>query len=81
MKYGLAITGFFQWPEIFKFREYNWINFELIHIGFEAGNYKGTYFEVTFILLGIGFWAEVFEKRARQEFMEFSEELMNDYAP
>lgn len=77
-KFGFTLSGFFQWKELFNFRKYNWANFDLIHIGVETGSYKGLYFEITFILLGIGFWAEVFDRKTRQGFADEMRGIMEE---
>lgn len=66
---GWSWTFYWQWPELFKFRKWNWINFDFCHIMLEAGTYKGTYFEFTFVILGIGFYVEVCDKTTRSVFL------------
>ena len=67
---GYVIAPVFQWKEVFKFKEYNWINFCPIQINFEYGGYKGKYFELTLIFMGIGFWFETYNKASRDKFAE-----------
>ena len=46
----------FQWPEIFKFRKWNWVNFDFINVNFEYCWFNGKSFELVFIILGLGFY-------------------------
>ena len=44
-----------QWREVWQFRSWNWINFDLLSLSFEWGQYKGVYLEVRFAILGLVF--------------------------
>lgn len=61
-----------QWSPFFKFitkKDYNWIDFSPIWINFESGGYKGKYFDLMIILLGIGFGLEIYNIQEREEFV------------
>lgn len=65
---GYVLAPIFQWRSIFKAREYNWINFTAVKLDVEAGRYKGSYWEFTIILLGIGFYFESYDVDSRSGF-------------
>ena len=77
-KYALQIQGIFQWPELFKYKEWNWINFTPIQLSFEAGRYKGAYAEVTLVVLGIGFWAEIYNDYQRKGYVANLQDRLSD---
>lgn len=43
-----------EWPDLWR-RRLNWRNFTPIGIALEWGTYKGRYFEITCVLMGVGF--------------------------
>jgi hypothetical protein len=45
------------WLALWNWREYNWIDIQLIHIGYEWKRYAGSYHEAWVRLLGFGLWA------------------------
>lgn len=65
-----------QWPELTKFKKWNWINFSPIRIEFEAGSYKGSYWEVIFIIMGFGFMFQSYNKASLNTFNERIEEII-----
>ena len=54
--FGFSGSFAFQWPEIFKFRQWNWVNFDFCNISFEVSWFEGKSFECVFIILGLGFY-------------------------
>ncbi len=54
--FGFGGAWAFQWPEIFKFRKWNWVNFDFCNISFEVSWWEGKSFEGVFIILGVGFY-------------------------
>jgi len=56
MMFGFDGRFAFQWPEIFKFRTWNWVNFDFINVNFEYCWFEGKSFELVFIILGLGFY-------------------------
>ncbi len=41
------------------------VNFDILHIGLEAGGYKGKYAELTVVVLGVGFYLEWYDQLSR----------------
>ncbi len=41
------------------------VNFDILHIGLEAGRYKGNYAELTVVVLGVGFYVEWYDQLTR----------------
>ena len=56
--FGFSGSFAFQWPEIFKFRRWNWINFDFVNVNVEYSWFEGKSFECVFILLGVGFYLQ-----------------------
>lgn len=80
--FGFGGWWVFQWPEIFKFGQWNWVNFDFCNIGLEISWFGGKSFEGVFILFGIGFhldWHDraTLERWKRHESLSFKE-LMKD---
>lgn len=80
--FGLEVTWAFQWHEIFKVGKWNWVNFDLCNISLEVAWFKGKSFDVVFILFGVGFYLNWYDKASRDRFerqlgMSFKE-LMKD---
>ncbi len=80
--FGIEVTWTFQWPEIFKFGKWNWVNFDFCNVGLEFSWFRGKSFEGVFILFGVGFYLNWYDKASRDRFerqlgMSF-EELMKE---
>ena len=71
-----GITGWwvFQWPEIFKLRQWNWINFDFFEIGFEVCTFNGKHIEFKFVILGVGFFSEWNDKATRDKWARWARE-------
>jgi len=41
------------------------VNFDILHIGLEAGGYKGNYAELTVVIFGMGFYVEWYDQLTR----------------
>lgn len=71
----------FQWPEIFKFKQWNWINFDFFHVWVEVCWYGGKSFECRIVILGLGFGMDWHSKASRAHMEElvkkFSEQMKN----
>lgn len=84
--FGFSGSWAFQWPEIFKFGKWNWVNFDFCNVSLEYTWFKGKHFECVFIILGVGFYLQWDDKvtRARWErcvgkgFDEILKELNDD---
>jgi len=72
-KWGVGISVWQNWSELlpWKIKEYNWVNFIPIEINFELGWYKGKYFEFRFILLNLGFEFEIWNRKSREDFVDY----------
>ena len=57
------------WPNPFDLRRYNWINFEVIRLGFEWGKIEGIYLEVTLIVMGLGINIDWHDRTSRSVFL------------
>jgi len=56
--FGFSGSFAFQWPEIFKFRKWNWVNFDFCNVNCEYSWWNGKSFECVFIILGVGFYLQ-----------------------
>ncbi len=41
------------------------VNFDILHIGLEAGGYKGNYAELIVVIFGMGFYLEWYDQLTR----------------
>ena len=80
--FGFEGSWVFQWSEIFKFRRWNWINFDFCNVNFEVSWYNGKSFECVFIILGLGFYLGWDDKATRDRWVADSgksfDELLKD---
>jgi len=72
---GQGFTQLLPW----KVKEYNWINFIPIEINFEAGWYKGKYFEFRICLINIWLSIEVYHKAERNKLVQKFEDIASQY--
>lgn len=80
--FGFSGYWAFQWPEIFKFGRWNWVNFDFCNVNFEVNWFKGKHFECVFIILGLGFYLGWDDKATRDRWVADSgksfDELLKD---
>lgn len=58
-----------QWPNLFRFKSFNWIDFSILNVTFEYGTYKGTYLEITVMVMGLGINIEFVDRASRAAWM------------
>lgn len=81
-KYKINFNIINQWGPFFTFitkTEYNWIDFSPIWTNLEYGKYKGHYFELVFVLLGIGFYFEIYDVKEREDFVNPLLEMIDNF--
>ena len=76
-RFRLSCTPWFQWRELAP--GWNWRNFDFVHLGVEQGTYKGWYFELTLVLLGLGVTLVLYNKASRESALVPLEELREDW--
>lgn len=75
---GFSGSFAFQWLEIFKFRSWNWVNFDFVNVSFEFGWFNGKSFECVFIILGLGFYLNWYSKLWDEHAKALVKEILND---
>lgn len=72
---GINLQWICQWP----FGKQSWYDFTVVNLTFETGSYKGRYGEMTLIVLGLGFTAEIYDKVDRAKAFEPVEDKITEW--
>lgn len=67
-----------QLPDLVFFWKQNWANFSVFDLSFEYGTYKGRYLEIRFVVLGLGFDAEIAHTSQRDDWAAEMESKKDD---
>lgn len=71
--HGWRGSWIWEWRYVLKCKT---LNVDFCHVGLEAGTYKGTYVELTVVILGAGFYVEWYDRLTRSVFSAEMEQTM-----